>query len=52
MNDECCLKFDHAPWHDKLIVWNNKRFIKSSVKTIFYMPLGFGKTMKIFSELI
>jgi hypothetical protein len=43
---ECCPPFDPIPWDDKLIVWENKRFIKDHVFTIFYMPLNFGAAMK------
>jgi hypothetical protein len=43
---ECCPPFDHALWDDKLFDWDNKRFIKDRVRTLFYMPLNFGKAMK------
>ncbi len=42
----CCPPFDPALWDDKLIEWNNKKFIKDSVLTLFYMPITFGKVMK------
>jgi len=52
MNEtECCPKFDPIPWDGKVIEWNNKRFIKGKVFTLFYMPINFGsvivKLMKI-----
>ncbi len=42
----CCPKFDPTPWENKLFVWENKRFIKDHVCTLFYMPLNFGSAMK------
>jgi hypothetical protein len=42
----CCPKFDPQPWDDKLFEWNNKKFIKDSVFTLFYMPVNFGKVMR------
>lgn len=44
--DICCPKFEPEPWDDKLLDWNNKQFIKDSVRTFFFMPLNFGKVMK------
>ena len=45
-NFDCCPEFDPTPWDDKLFEWNNKQFIKDHVRTIFYMPMNFGKVMK------
>lgn len=42
----CCPRFDPTPWDDKMITWENKRFIKDSVCTLFYMPLNFGAAMR------
>jgi hypothetical protein len=42
----CCPKFDPAPWNDQAIEWTNKKFVKDSVCTLFYMPMNFGKVMK------
>lgn len=44
-NTQCCPKFDPAPWDEKTIEWNNKKFIKDKVFTFFYMPLRFGALM-------
>jgi len=48
MNEEkiCCPKFDPIPWDGKTIEWNNKKFIKDKVFTLFYMPMNFGSVMK------
>ena len=42
----CCPPFDPTPWDDKVVEWENKKFIKDKVCTLFYMPLNFGKAMK------
>ncbi len=44
-NKECCPKFDPIPWDGKEFEWDNKRFIKDKVFTIFYMPMNFGKVI-------
>jgi len=41
----CCPEFDPKPWDDQLFEWKNKKFIKDSVFTLFYMPVNFGKVM-------
>lgn len=41
-NEECCPKFDPKPWDEKVFVWENKRFLKDKVFTLFYMPVNFG----------
>lgn len=43
----CCPPFDPVPWDDKVIEWNDKLFVKYSVKTLWYIPLNFGKTMTL-----
>ncbi|MFA6353429.1 MAG: hydrolase [Candidatus Paceibacterota bacterium] len=47
MNEEkiCCPKFDPAPWDERVFEWNNKKFIKNKVFTLFYMPINFGSVM-------
>ncbi|MBU1937907.1 hypothetical protein KKG05_10960 [bacterium] len=45
-NQECCPKFDPAPWDNKILEWDDKRFIKSKVFTFFYMPINFGGIVK------
>jgi len=49
---ECCPEFNPSPWDDKMHEWINKRFIWDRVFTIFYMPFGFGKTMKRLDEMV
>jgi hypothetical protein len=43
---ECCPPFEPAPWDDKIITWEDKKFIKDKVCTLFYMPMNFGSAMK------
>lgn len=45
-NSECCPKFDPVPWDGKVLEWNNKKFMKDKVFTLFYMPMNFGAVMK------
>lgn len=43
--EECCPRFDPLPWDNKMIMWENKRFIRDKVRTFFYMPINFGQVM-------
>lgn len=49
---DCCPKFDPAPWNNKEFHWDDKRFLKDKVFTLFYMPLNFGSVMKRMSEQV
>lgn len=49
---ECCPRFDPAPWDNKELTWDNKKFIKDKVFTLFYMPIGFGAAMKRVNEKV
>lgn len=42
----CCPPFDPIPWDAKILEWDNKKFIKDKVATLFFMPLNFGQVMK------
>jgi hypothetical protein len=46
MEKECCPKFDPMPWDGKVIEWDNKKFVKDKVLTLFYMPVNFGGVMR------
>ena len=48
----CCPRFDPSLWDDKMVRWENKRFIKDRVFTVFYMPMNFGKVMKRLDEKV
>jgi hypothetical protein len=41
----CCPRFNPAPWDEKEIVFENRLFLKDHVKSIFHIPLNFGKVM-------
>ena len=42
----CCPEFNPVPWGDQTFNWENKRFIRDKVFTVFYMPVNFGQAMK------
>lgn len=42
----CCPKFDPQPWDGKEINWQNKLFIKDSVRSFVHIPLNFGSVVK------
>lgn len=42
VNSECCPKFDPTLWNEKTFNWENKKFIKDKVFTLFYIPINFG----------
>ena len=42
---ECCPKFDPAPWDGEEFVWHGKPFIKDNVCQIMHVPLNFGKVI-------
>lgn len=50
--DVCCPKFDPTPWDRKEFEWNDKKFIKEKVFTLFYMPINFGMVMKKMNALV
>jgi len=44
--EECCPRFDPAPWDGTELVWENKRFVKDHVTSFLRIPLNFGSVMK------
>ncbi len=54
MNEEkvCCPRFDPTRWDGRTIEWDNKKFIKDKVYTLFYMPLNYGGAMKRIDEKV
>lgn len=48
----CCPRLDPAPWQDTTHKWQDKRFIKARVFTLFYMPLNFGRVMKALDQRV
>ena len=51
-NSVCCPLFNPEQWNDKVIEWNNKRFIKDKILSFFYIPLNFGSVMKKLDKLV
>lgn len=43
---DCCPPFKSENWNDKTINWQDKKFIKAKVFTLFYMPMNFGSVIK------
>lgn len=41
----CCPKFNPEPWQEKEFTWENKKFIKGKVFTLFNIPMNFGKVI-------
>jgi hypothetical protein len=41
----CCPRFDPTLWDNKTFRWRNKKFVKDTVFTFFYMPLNFGSVI-------
>lgn len=42
---ECCPKFDPAPWQERQITLDGKRFLKDRVRSFLRIPLNFGAVM-------
>ncbi|MFH1742674.1 MAG: hydrolase [bacterium] len=42
----CCPKFNPEPWDEKQIAWENKKFVKDRVTSVFHIPLNFASIMK------
>ena len=43
--NDCCPKFDPAPWDGKTIEWKDKKFVKVKVFTLFHIPVNLGSAM-------
>jgi hypothetical protein len=46
LTNECCPKFDPAPWNEKEITLDNRLFLKDRVTSFFHIPLNFSSVMK------
>lgn len=42
---ECCPRFDPAPWQERWLVLDGKRFVKDRVRSFLRIPLNFGGVM-------
>lgn len=43
---ECCPRFDPAPWDDREFRWDNKKFVRNRVFTFFFVPVNFGQVIR------
>ncbi|HRZ41485.1 MAG TPA: hypothetical protein P5228_02150 [Bacteroidales bacterium] len=43
---ECCPPFHPETYHEQVLSWNNKLFVRTRVRCLFYMPLNFGAKMR------
>ena len=43
--DECCPKFNPEPWEGKTLTWDNKLFVKDTVRSFMHVPLNMGKVI-------
>lgn len=48
----CCPQFNPGPWQEKEFEWHDKKFIKTKVRTLFYMPINFGGAMRRLDKLV
>jgi hypothetical protein len=48
----CCPEFNPQNWDNKTHIWENKKFIKDTICTFFYMPLNFGSVMKRLDKIV
>lgn len=42
----CCPPFVPEKWDDKLFEWENQKFLKDRVFTLFYIPMNYGAAMR------
>lgn len=40
--EECCPRFDPAPWDEKEVTWQDRMFVKDRVTSLFHVPLNYG----------
>jgi len=41
----CCPRFEPGPWDGKEITFQDKLFVKDRVRSLFHIPLNFGRVM-------
>lgn len=44
--EECCPRFVPDPWDETTLTWEDRRFVKDRVTSLFHIPLNFGGVMK------
>jgi len=41
----CCSPFDPKPWEARELHWQDKLFVKETVRCLWYIPFGFGRVV-------
>jgi len=41
----CCPRFDPQPWDEKQHSFQNRLFVRDRVRSVFHIPINFGKVM-------
>ena len=44
--EECCPRFVPDPWNETTLTWEDRRFVKDRVTSLFHIPMNFGAVMK------
>lgn len=53
MEDEiCCPRFEPGQWDGKTLDWQEKKFLKARVFTLFYFPVTLDKVMTTMDKVI
>lgn len=39
----CCPRFDPEPWQERELVWRDKPFVKSHVRSVLHVPVGVAR---------
>lgn len=42
----CCPRFDPEPWQDRTLTWEDRRFVRDRVRSLFHIPINFGAVMR------
>ena len=42
----CCPRFDPEPWDGKEVTWQDRLFVRDRVRSLFHIPLNFGRVMR------
>ena len=45
-SETCCPRFEPEPWDERVITWNEKRFVTDRVRSLFHIPLNFAAVMR------
>jgi hypothetical protein len=52
VNTGCCPPFNPVPWDEKEISWQDKLFVRDRVRSLFHIPLDFGRVMRKNMQII